>query len=222
MEKVLNPEQEKFLDLLAKEKSLTKMFYLSGGTALAAFYLYHRKSEDLDFFSEKEFEPMIINSFLRKIKTKLGIEKIDFQQTYNRNVYFLYLPSTKNPLKVEFNYYPFEQIEKGKKIDNLMIDSLLDIAVNKAFTISQRPRSRDFIDIYFILKKYPNYNFRDLLKKARAKFDWHIDYLNLGTQFLKVKDLKDYPVMLIDLDYQKVKDFFLDEAKKLKSKIFKQ
>lgn len=221
MEKILNPEQEKFLDLIAKEKSLTKQFYLTGGTALAAFYLYHRKSEDLAFFSEKEFEPLIINSFLRKIKTKLGIKKIDFQQTFNRNMYFLYLSSAKKPLKVEFNYYPFEQIERGEKIENLRIDSILDIAVNKAFTISQRPRCRDFIDIYFILKKYPKFDFRDLLKKARAKFDWHIDYVNLGTRLLKVKNLKDYPIMLTDLDCQKVEGFFLQEAGKLKPRIFK-
>lgn len=221
MEKNLNPEQERFLDLINKEKALTQLFYLTGGTALAAFYLYHRKSEDLDFFSEKEFDPFIINSFLQKIKTKLGIKKIDFQQTFNRNVYFLYLSSNRKPLKVEFNYYPFEAIERSKRVGNLRIDSILDIAVNKAFTISQRPRSRDFIDIYFILKRYPEFDFRDLLKKARSKFDWHIDYINLGTHLLEVKNLKDYPIMLADLDYRKVEDFFLQEAKKLKSQIFK-
>jgi predicted nucleotidyltransferase component of viral defense system len=33
-----------------------RFFYLTGGTALAAYYLRHRLSEDLDFFAEKEFE----------------------------------------------------------------------------------------------------------------------------------------------------------------------
>ena len=32
------------------------------------------------------------------------------------------------------------------------IDSLIDIATNKIFTIYQNPRSRDFIDLYLILK----------------------------------------------------------------------
>jgi hypothetical protein len=221
MEKVLNPEQELFLNLITQEKSLTKLFYLSGGTALTVFYLFHRKSEDLDFFSETEFDPLITYTFLRKIKTKLKIKKIDLQQTFNRNIYFLYLGALKKPLKVEFTYYPFKQIEKGKNVGSLNIDSVLDIAVNKAFTISQNPRTRDFIDIYFILKKYPKVDFKDLLKKARVKFDWHIDYINLGTQLLKVKILKDYPIMLKDFDYGEVEDFFLQEAGKLKEQIFK-
>lgn len=220
MGKILEPEQEKFLDLIAKENSLIKLFYLSGGTALTAFYLHHRRSEDLDFFSDEEFNPLIINSFLKKIKGKLGIKTIDAQQTYNRNIYFLRLSSADKPLKVEFNYYPFERIEKGITRGNLSIDSVLDIAVNKAFTISQRPRFRDFIDLYFIIKKYPAYKFRELLKKARAKFDWHIDYINLGTQLLKVKEIKDYPVMLVAVDLKEVEAFFMEEAKKLKSHIF--
>ncbi|PYS37916.1 MAG: hypothetical protein DMG14_19585 [Acidobacteria bacterium] len=41
-------------------------FYLSGGTALSAYYLNHRDSDDLDFFSEHdwvtiaEFQPVSI------------------------------------------------------------------------------------------------------------------------------------------------------------------
>ena len=53
---------------------------------------------------------------------------------------------------MEFTYFPFERIEKKEKIGNLYIDSLLDIAVNKVFTIYQKPRARDFIDLYFGLK----------------------------------------------------------------------
>ncbi|MBI4652722.1 hypothetical protein HY750_00505 [Candidatus Kuenenbacteria bacterium] len=55
-------------------------------------------------------------------------------------------------IKMEFTYFPFIRIEKKEKVGNLYIDSLLDIAVNKIFTIYQKPRSRDFIDLYFILQ----------------------------------------------------------------------
>ncbi len=35
---------------------MAEVYYLSGGTALSAFYLEHRHSEDLDFFSgEKDY-----------------------------------------------------------------------------------------------------------------------------------------------------------------------
>ncbi|PIV01712.1 hypothetical protein COS55_01130, partial [Candidatus Shapirobacteria bacterium CG03_land_8_20_14_0_80_40_19] len=50
---ILNPFQKKTLDFF-KKTSLSKKFYLSGGTALAEVYLHHRYSEDLDFFTAEE------------------------------------------------------------------------------------------------------------------------------------------------------------------------
>jgi hypothetical protein len=41
-------------------------FYLTGGTALAEFYLQHRLSEDLDFFSEQEVESQAIAVFWKQ------------------------------------------------------------------------------------------------------------------------------------------------------------
>jgi len=45
--KVLTPEQEAFLDLVGNEEQLKEIFYFTGGTPLAAFYLHHRLSEDI-------------------------------------------------------------------------------------------------------------------------------------------------------------------------------
>lgn len=50
---VLNSFQRKVLQLF-KTSILSKKFYLSGGTALAEFYLKHRLSKDLDFFTQEE------------------------------------------------------------------------------------------------------------------------------------------------------------------------
>lgn len=50
----------------------------------------------------------------------------------------------------------FDQIEKTEMFYNgLPVDSIADIAVNKLLTISQRTASKDFIDLYYILKKIP-------------------------------------------------------------------
>ncbi len=219
MEKeILTPAQKKFLELISEEKSISKNFYLTGGTALSAFYLKHRLSEDLDFFSERELDLITINSFLRKIKPKLNIRDIDYQKAFNRNIFMLRFP--KEILKIEFTYYPFEQFEKSKLIGGIRVDSLLDIAINKIFSISQRTSARDFIDIYFILKKNINLTFDGLIKKARIKFDWHIDPLHLGTQLSRAKEAKDLPVMLEKIDSKIWQEFFLNEARKLSKKIF--
>lgn len=51
---ILTPNQKNILFLLAKEPVIADNFYLTGGTALAEFYLGHRLSEDLVFFQSRK------------------------------------------------------------------------------------------------------------------------------------------------------------------------
>ena len=57
--------------------------------------------------------------------------------------------------------------------------------------------------------------------EAKIKFDWHIDPIQLGNQLIKAAKVKDYPRMLKEIDHQEWRDFFIQEAKKLKKDIFK-
>ena len=155
--------------------------------------------------------------FFKKNKSKIGIKEVDYKSSFNRNLFFLYLEN-KEIIKTEFTFFPFPRIEKKIKKGDLFIDSLLDIAVNKLFTIYQKPRSRDFIDLYLILKK-TNWEMENLIKKAKIKFDWHIDYLELGSKFLLAKKVKDYPKMIIKENPEVWQKFFEKEAIKFKSKI---
>lgn len=210
---ILTSRQQALLKILFDNPTVANTFYLSGGTALAEYYLHHRYSEDLDFFSQQEIDATAISVYLKTVSAKLGIKSVDFQQSFNRNLYFLHFED--EVIKTEFTYYPFPRLENPQKIDGLRVDSLIDIAVNKAFTIYQNPRSRDFIDLYLILQTQ-QWDFADLLKKARIKFDTHIDPIQLGQQLLKTTELADYPKMLIDLDPKAWQDFWLAEATKLK------
>lgn len=208
---VLSARQIKLLDLIGAQPQITEHFYLGGGTALAEFYLHHRYSEDLDFFAEEEFDAFAVSVFLKSISKEMKIKKVDFEQSFNRNLFFL--DFSDEVVKTEFTYYPFKRIEKGLKIGKLAVDSLLDIAVNKIFTIYQKPRARDFIDLYFILKK-EKWTVAELVKKAKIKFDWHVDLLQLGSQFLQVEAVKDYPRMIKKIKPEVWQKFFIDEAKK--------
>lgn len=208
---ILSENQRRILDLLSKEADIAGRFYLTGGTALAEFYLGHRLSEDLDFFSEQEFDPQAVSVVLKKIQKKAGIASVRHEQSFNRNLFFLELE--KNEMKTEFTYFPFPRIEMKKKIGDMYIDSLLDIAVNKVFTIYQKPRSRDFIDLYFILQKEREWTIADLVKKARAKFDHHIDLVQLGAQFLKATELKDYPRMISKISESEWREYFIEASK---------
>ncbi|MBI2465686.1 MAG: nucleotidyl transferase AbiEii/AbiGii toxin family protein [Candidatus Sungbacteria bacterium] len=143
--KILTAEQEKFLDLISQDSYFCKKFYLTGGTALAAFYLFHRLSEDIDLFSKEDINLLAVKAFVGKVQKELKLEKIDYRQFLGLHTFQLFFPN-KKILKIDFNYYPFEQIELGIKYKNIKIDSVLDIAVNKVQTIAMQPRSRDFID----------------------------------------------------------------------------
>ena len=218
-EEILTLEQTKVLNLISKEDYIVRKFYFTGGTPLSVFYLAHRISEDLDFFSEQEIYLPSIERFIGKIKQKLNLVKIDYRKFLGLHSFYLFFDKD-NYLKIDFSYYPFPRIAKGIKYKNIVVDSLYDIAVNKVHTISMQARARDFIDVYFIIKE-KGYNFEKLLMDAKAKFDWHIDSIQLGTQLIKATEVKDYPLMLKKIDHKEWQNFFIEEAKKLKKEIFK-
>ena len=61
---ILTPFQKQALKAIG-ESPLVDNFYLTGGTALSAFYLQHRLSEDLDFFSP---DPNVIRLVMSHIE----------------------------------------------------------------------------------------------------------------------------------------------------------
>ncbi|TSC94034.1 MAG: Uncharacterized protein CEN87_703 [Parcubacteria group bacterium Licking1014_1] len=75
--------------------------------------------------------------------------------------------------------------------------------------------------MYFILKKDEKLSLDDLVKKAQIKFGNYIEPIQSGSQYVKAKELKDFPKILADIKENVWKDFFINEAKKLSSKIIK-
>lgn len=221
---ILTPKQLNFLELAQAQPSITKRFYLTGGTALSEFYLHHRLSEDIDLFSEQEVSIRVVESFLKKVSPKLKVSKIVKQNFLGLFTYILHFEDG-SMLKIDFNNYPFPQIEKGKAFGKLEVSSVYDIAVNKIHTISMKPRTRDYIDLYFIFNK-TEYTPQKYLNKMRldsqAKFDWPLEPKNLVAALLRVKDIqgKDFPRMVVPFDPHDMEKFFLKLVKNLEKEIF--
>ncbi|MBI3985042.1 MAG: nucleotidyl transferase AbiEii/AbiGii toxin family protein [Candidatus Levybacteria bacterium] len=213
------PRQKQFLELVSQNPYLTKNFYLTGGTALSAFYLHHRESHDLDLFSEKEIYLPKIRQFLDANKRLLGLVKIDHNPFLGLQS-FLLTYKNKDLLKVDFNFYPYPRIEKGIKWKNIAVDSEIDIAANKIHTISTRARTRDFIDL-FLLSVKNKFDVNGIRMLAKAKFDWDIDPIRLSQIFLKVNEYQDMPRMFIPFNSKEMEKFYTKLAKSLKSEIFK-
>lgn len=215
---ILKPVHRRFLEAVNQQKHLTKNYYWTGGTVLSEFYLHHRDSEDIDLFTEdKEVYLPTIKTFIEKFSQQTKAMKVAHTTYLGLESFKLKYPDFI--FKVDFNFYPFPRINKGKKWKNIQVDSLLDIAVNKVHTISMRPRTRDFVDLFFI-QKTKQWDLQYLILQAKAKFDWHIDPIQLGHKMAQVVNRKDLPRMLVSFNPKEMEDFFLGLAKSLEKEIF--
>lgn len=209
---LFTPEQIIILDQIEKDSYLTSNFYFTGGTALSYFYLQHRYSEDLDFFSEKEFDREKIFTI---VSEWANIHDFTFESQFKEVVY-IFLLKFKNgeELKVDFGYYPHPRVEMGMQYESLEIDSLLDIAINKITTINQRTAIKDFVDLYFLLQKFSLW---DLREGVRVKFRQKIEPFILAADLLKAEDFDVLPRMIKPLKLSELKTFFREKAKQIGS-----
>lgn len=189
---------------------------------MAEFYLKHRKSEDLDFFTQEELNLETIKRFTQSLQKLVPLDKIEYQHGFGLYTFFFYPKDEVAKYKIDFGQYLFGLIESPKVIDGLRVESLYDIAVDKAHTISVRPRLRDFIDLFLILQSKQNWQFGELTKKAQEKFEIIVDPFQLGENLLTVKELADMPIMLKKIDLKAMRHFFLKEAAALKKEILEE
>ena len=196
-----------------KKEPFFEQFYFTGGTALSAFYLQHRYSEDLDFFAPRKFDPQDVFDLI-----DLWSKEYDFTFTseFHQVVYIFMLTfKNKEVLKVDFGHYSHKKIEKNNIIEGLKTDSLTDIAVNKLLTVVQRSSIKDFVDLYFLLGKLTVW---DLIQGVRIKFRIELEPYILASNFLKVEDFDFLPRMILPLTLKDLKGFFREKAKEMGSK----
>jgi predicted nucleotidyltransferase component of viral defense system len=163
--KILTAVQKSFLSEFIKSE-LREVFRLTGGTALSAFYLEHRLSEDLDFFSKEKVPLTVLEAFLKSISF---IKEISYSKIFDRNVFNLGI-NDGSLLKVEFTAFGLINIEECPLIGSLKVDSFLDLTVNKLCAIADRFDAKDYADVYCALKD-SDLSLRDLIKLAEKKCD---------------------------------------------------
>lgn len=210
---ILTALQQQVLDVAAENGFVTKQFYFTGGTVLSQFYLQHRVSEDLDFFSENEYNQVTLVKEIAEIAKKAGITKIEQQNLRGQDVFYLFL-TPGEMLKIDFAYFPFEHSGKFGKYKALRYSSLEDIVTNKVQALLSRKRSRDYLDLYLGMEKL-GWKAADLQKKYRLKFDVELHHDQLATAFANVSDSQDLPRFLGEYNWKDVEDYFLGLARSL-------
>lgn len=148
--------------------SLGQQFFLTGGTALAAFYLAHRESQDLDLFSLETFDTLQLNTILTELAKNVGatIEAKVLSATYHE----FYLSHSQAGWRQRLAVVQEQPKHFGKlvRIEGIVVDSLENIASNKILTIYGRLEPKDYIDLYFIIKK-TKFTFDELFELAKQK-----------------------------------------------------
>jgi len=185
--------QKRVLDLFSKSH-LKNKFYWTGGTALSFFYLHHRQSKDLDFFSDKPFSYDQIIGFVRNLKKQLKLKEIEEKKIFDRWEFFL---RDKEELRIEFVFYEHPKIKPRKKWQRIFIDSLEDIAANKVIAFFDRNDPKDLVDLYFLLVK-KKFKVKTLLRLAEKKFGVKLTEGSFWSEsFKSFKNLKEISPLLI-------------------------
>ena len=180
---ILTEKQIKLLPLL---KLFSKNFGLVGGTAVA-LHIGHRRSIDFDLFTDKEFR----NSSIRKIIQKsfkidnVIVDKLDEFSIIIENVNFT------------FFYYPYK-LSFSKKLDDIIkLPDILTLAAMKAYTLGRRAKWKDYVDLYFIIKKH--FSVSKISKKGKEIFGNEFNEKLFRSQLAYFKDI-DYGE---EIDYLK-------------------
>lgn len=197
--------------------SLGQQFFLTGGTALAAFYLGHRLSKDLDLFSVKEFDSLELQKIIEQIahKTHSTVTTKVKTQMYNE----IYFENVKQGWIQRLDLVKDQPILFGerKKVDFAIVDSLENITAGKILAIFGRFEAKDYLDLYFICKK-TKIDFLKIFEKTKKK-DLGLDEFYFSNMLSEVAKLKDYPKTLKPFNKKELVKFFMELSDKLYQKI---
>ena len=130
-------------------------FFLVGGTALA-LQMGHRKSVDIDLFTQKELNIPEIEKYLFQNCSA------SYQILNSQNMIYQVLI---NGIKVDFVHHPFKLVEPVFRDSQINYLGKKDIAAMKLHAIETTGnRAKDFVDIFFLLKEMPLYSMFEYYK----------------------------------------------------------
>lgn len=212
---VLTPAQRAFLSKFFDGEN-ARAFYLTGGGALAEFYLEHRLSQDIDLFTQDRKAWEAIESDLKAAAEAVGAS-FEFNASKEQNELhraFIQFPGEAK-LKIDLvRDAPPHFGELNVQPDGIIVDALENIAVGKLLALYGRGYPRDFVDLYFLLNYGLDIDRLLVLGKEKDSGLFEFYLAGMMQQVVEIES-DDLPPMLKPLDLERMKQFFLALADKL-------
>lgn len=209
---ILTSYQTKLLKLFFAQ-DFAETFFLTGGTALAAFYFGHRLSKDFDLFSIEEFDAealyRTVNLLAQETGASLGVKVKS--QTYNE----IYLENKEEGWVQRLDFVHEQPVRFGEiqEIEGIRVDSLENIATNKILTIYNRLEPKDYIDLYLILQK-TGLKFDELFTLAKKK-DAGLFEFYFAQSLDNLEKIGPLPEMKVEFNKEKMLAFYRKLQKEL-------
>ncbi len=202
---VLTPES-KALFRLVSELPFISDFYLGGGTGLA-LQIGHRKSVDLDFFSDS---PEAVGEDQRK--AVLAILKGDpsLKLIWDKDGTFVASWKAVGISFFRLDLHPL--VRPTSLIENIRVAAIAEIGAMKLAAILSRGTRKDYIDLYFILHQT---SLADLFEVAAIKYPYTPSFPTFSIRALAYFDDAEadpMPQMIEQVKWEDVKKFLTAQA----------
>jgi hypothetical protein len=203
-EEVLDAASARLLESIGSLSALSQ-FYLAGGTGLA-LQLGHRRSLDLDLFSERKWSPELLLPVLAGI----GPVAVDRQDEDT-------LVGGLAGVRISFFFYPYRLLRPPLATPyGVSLASLLDIGCMKMVAVSQRGSRKDFVDLYALGRAglAPQELLRALGEEAPATL---YNPIHIARSLAYFSDAEEEPPldMLEEHDWNAVKRYCLNAGREI-------
>lgn len=209
---ILTAAQRRFLRTAASVDAVRAHFVLTGGSALAEYFLHHRLSDDLDLFTAVPRAVPLAVEALREPLASAGfaLHVVRSFDTFAE----LRVEGNAEALKIDLAQdTPFRLAPPSEaSAEGLALDSLEDIAANKVGALFGRAEPKDFVDVYFLQREHAPLD--ALVAEARRKHVGMDDYW-LAQAFARVQRVRLLPRMVRPVTIEEMQRFFTAAAERL-------
>ncbi len=196
--------QKAFLDIFSKLPDQNQ-FYLTGGAALSEFYLGHRLSFDLDFFTD---QAGLVLPFSYQIEAECKTQGVNISVVRRFETFVqLMFDHEGETLKIDLAFdSPFHLQSVLSSEYGVQVNNFEDLKADKTLAFFGRMEPRDAIDLFFFLKQE---SLDELLALAAQK-DPGFDLYRFA---IALKRTGNYPDELEHWQVKMLKEFSPKELK---------